>query len=65
MGVALLMFVALHLKSQTLKELESGRVSLPNGGNDPVGKMLPVGDLPLNMAISLPGSCWQSPTTVK
>ena len=56
LGVALLMFVTLQVKSQTLKELESGRVSLPNGWKlTPVGKMLPVGDLPLNIAISPSG----------
>ncbi|MCK9412354.1 MAG: bifunctional YncE family protein/alkaline phosphatase family protein [Prolixibacteraceae bacterium] len=56
LGMALLMFVAFQVKSQTLKELESGRVSLPNGWKlTPVGKMLPVGDLPLNMAVSPSG----------
>ncbi|NEW85419.1 MAG: bifunctional YncE family protein/alkaline phosphatase family protein [Mariniphaga sp.] len=43
----------LQVKAQTLKEVESGRVSLPNGWKlTPVGKMLPVGDLPLNIAVS-------------
>lgn len=41
------------LFSQTLKQLESQRISLPNGWNlTPVGKSLPLGDLPLNIAVS-------------
>lgn len=43
----------LQIQAQTLKEIESGRVSLPNGWKlSPVGKQLPVGDLPLNIAVS-------------
>ena len=39
--------------SQTLQELESKRVKLPNGWSlTPVGKSLPLGDLPLNIAVS-------------
>ncbi len=39
--------------SQTLQEIESKRVSLPNGWKlSTVGKSLPLGDLPLNMAVS-------------
>lgn len=39
--------------SQTLKQLEEKRVHLPNGWSlTPVGKRLPLGDLPLNMAVS-------------
>jgi DNA-binding beta-propeller fold protein YncE len=46
----------LQVKGQNLKEIESGRVSLPNGWKlSPVGKMLPVGDLPLNIAVSPSG----------
>jgi YVTN family beta-propeller protein len=42
-----------NLKAQTLAEIESRRVSLPNGWHlTPVGKMLPLGDLPLNIAVS-------------
>ena len=61
---AVLLFVCLNLssafiiqvKGQSLKEIESGRVSLPNGWKlSPVGKMLPVGDLPLNIAVSPSG----------
>jgi YVTN family beta-propeller protein len=41
------------LLSQTVKEVESPAVSLPNGWRlTPVGKLLPLGDLPLNMAVS-------------
>ena len=40
-------------KSQTVQQLESKKLRLPNGWSlTPVGKSLPLGDLPLNMAIS-------------
>lgn len=43
----------INLQAQTLNEIESQRVSLPNGWKlTPVGKMLPLGDLPLNIAVS-------------
>jgi DNA-binding beta-propeller fold protein YncE len=46
----------IQVKAQNLKDIESGRVSLPNGWKlTPVGKMLPVGDLPLNIAVSPSG----------
>lgn len=39
--------------AQTLKEIEATRISLPNGWSlSPVGEMLPLGDLPLNIAVS-------------
>jgi YVTN family beta-propeller protein len=39
--------------SQTIQQLEAKRVSLPNGWSlTPVGKSLPLGDLPLNMVVS-------------
>src|SRR6185503_17947499 len=39
--------------SQTIQQIESKRVGLPNGWSlTPVGKSLPLGDLPLNMAVS-------------
>jgi len=39
--------------AQTLEQLESKRVMLPNGWSlTPVGRSLPLGDLPLNMAVS-------------
>jgi YVTN family beta-propeller protein len=47
---------AIRLPAQTLQEIESHRVSLPNGWKlTPVGRMLPLGDLPLNMAVSPSG----------
>nr|MBA4141314.1 YncE family protein [Segetibacter sp.] len=55
----LLAFVLLFLGcytisfAQTLEQLEQKRVKLPNGWSlTPVGKSLPLGDLPLNMAVS-------------
>lgn len=39
--------------AQTLAELEKSRVGLPNGWSlTPVGKNIPVGDLPLNLVVS-------------
>lgn len=41
------------ISAQTLKEIESKRIHLPNGWNiTAVGKLLPLGDLPLNIAVS-------------
>ena len=41
------------LSAQTVPELEANRILLPNGWQlTPVGTSLPLGDLPLNMAIS-------------
>ncbi|MBK9390542.1 MAG: beta-propeller fold lactonase family protein [Bacteroidetes bacterium] len=43
----------LNTHAQSLEQIESGRVTLPNGWSlTPVGKQLPLGDLPLNIAIS-------------
>jgi len=45
-------FIAL-VSAQTIKSIESKRIKLSNGWNiTPIGKSLPLGDLPLNMAIS-------------
>ncbi len=42
-----------YLPAQTLQEIESQSVSLPNGWRlTPVGKQLSLGDLPLNIAVS-------------
>jgi YVTN family beta-propeller protein len=42
-----------QLNSQTLSDIESRRITLPNGWHlTPVGKMVPLGDLPLNIAVS-------------
>lgn len=44
---------SLNLKSQSLADIEKNRVKLPNGWSlTPVGKLLPLGDLPLNIALS-------------
>jgi YVTN family beta-propeller protein len=46
-------FIFSFLQSQTLQQVEAKRVNLPNGWSlTPVGKSLPLGDLPLNMAVS-------------
>jgi YVTN family beta-propeller protein len=45
--------ISVFAVAQTLQQLESKRVGLPNGWKlTPVGKSLPLGDLPLNMALS-------------
>jgi len=45
-----------HQQGQKITDIESHRVSLPNGWSlTPVGKMLPLGDLPLNIAVSPSG----------
>jgi YVTN family beta-propeller protein len=51
--IAIMVIISSQAKSQTLKELEANRLTLPNGWKlSPVGKILPVGDLPLNIAVS-------------
>ena len=46
----------MQVSGQSLNSIESNRVLLPNGWKlSPVGKMLPVGDLPLNIAVSHSG----------
>jgi YVTN family beta-propeller protein len=46
-------FFFLNTQAQSLEQIESTRVTLPNGWSlTPVGKLLPLGDLPLNIAIS-------------
>jgi len=50
-AICLLSTIVLH--AQTLQQLEAKRVQLPNGWNlTPVGDNLPLGDLPLNIAVS-------------
>ena len=45
--------ISLFTTAQSLQQIESKRVLLPNGwGLTPVGKSLPLGDLPLNIAVS-------------
>jgi DNA-binding beta-propeller fold protein YncE len=49
----LILVSVINTNGQNLKEIESGRVSLPNGWKlTPVGKLLPLGDLPLNIAVA-------------
>jgi YVTN family beta-propeller protein len=58
MGKLILVFAVLtcfvnNLQAQTMQEIESHKVLLPNGWSlTPVGRMLPLGDLPLNIAVS-------------
>jgi YVTN family beta-propeller protein len=52
-GIALIFGFTITLQAQSLKEMESTRVTLPNGWKlTPAGKQLPLGDLPLNIALS-------------
>ena len=49
-------FFGTGTQAQSLPKISSGQVSLTNGWKlSPVGKMLPVGDLPLNIAVSPSG----------
>ena len=51
--IILLLVTTAKLEAQNLASLEKNRVKLPNGWSlTPVGKSLPLGDLPLNIAIS-------------
>jgi YVTN family beta-propeller protein len=48
-----LIALTVHLQAQILNQINSRRVLLPNGWQlTPVGKILPLGDLPLNIAVS-------------
>lgn len=52
----LLVFTFSQLNAQSLNDIQKGQVSLPNGWKlSPVGKQLPVGDLPLNIAVAPSG----------
>ena len=49
----LCVFFHLCASSQSFSVLQKNRVQLPNGWHlTPVGKQLPLGDLPLNLAVS-------------
>jgi YVTN family beta-propeller protein len=55
MFLSMIIFIcfSIGLWAQTPSEIESNRVTLPNGWKlTPVGKLLPLGDLPLNIAVS-------------
>lgn len=53
LGIFLLTSIDSDLYAQTLGDVEANRVQLPNGWKlSPVGHMLPLGDLPLNIALS-------------
>lgn len=55
--VAVLLIIFLQSSfAQNIQQIESRRVKLPNGWSlTPVGKSLPLGDLPLNMVVSKTG----------
>lgn len=53
LGQIFLIIITANLQAQTMSQIEAQRVTLPNGWKlTPVGKMLPLGDLPLNIAIA-------------
>ena len=49
-----ILLLAMHaVQAQSVDEISKSRLILPNGwGLSPVGKMLTLGDLPLNIAVS-------------
>ena len=48
-----LIVLTVQMQAQTVNEIKSRRVLLPNGWQlTPVGKIVPLGDLPLNIAVS-------------
>ncbi len=49
----IMLFLVEQLIAQTIDQIEKNRIVLPNGwALTPVGKSLPLGDLPLNIAVS-------------
>jgi DNA-binding beta-propeller fold protein YncE len=49
----LMLFISTGISGQTLKEMDARRIHLPNGWDlTAVGNNLPLGDLPLNIAVS-------------
>jgi YVTN family beta-propeller protein len=54
--LSIFLLTTLHTDAQTLEQLSKQRITLPNGWSlTPVGKSLPLGDLPLNIAVSKSG----------
>jgi DNA-binding beta-propeller fold protein YncE len=52
-GQIFMIIVALNIQSQTINPTDAHRVTLPNGWHlSPAGKMLSIGDLPLNIAVA-------------
>jgi YVTN family beta-propeller protein len=53
LGQIFLIIYTAHLQAQKTGEIEAQRITLPNGWQlTPVGKMISLGDLPLNIAIA-------------
>jgi YVTN family beta-propeller protein len=53
LGILILLLINISLRAQSADEISKNRLILPNGwGLTPVGKMLTLGDLPLNIAVS-------------
>jgi len=51
--ISVFCITAAQLQAQTAKDLQAKRIELPNGWSlTPVGSSLPLGDLPLNIAVS-------------
>ncbi|MBC7866126.1 MAG: YncE family protein, partial [Gloeobacteraceae cyanobacterium ES-bin-316] len=54
--LSLVVLLSTDVFAQTLSELNTSRITLPNGWNlTPAGKSLPLGDLPLNIIVSRTG----------
>jgi YVTN family beta-propeller protein len=54
--LSIFLLANLQTEAQTLEQLNKQRITLPNGWSlTPVGKSLPLGDLPLNIAVSKSG----------
>lgn len=52
-GIIWAWLIMIHMNSQSISQIEKDRILLPNGWSiTPVGKSLPLGDLPLNIAVS-------------
>jgi len=57
LSILILLLINISLRAQSADEILKNRLILPNGwGLTPVGKMLTLGDLPLNIAVSHSGN---------